>query len=77
MNVSRKEFDLLTELAREWELPPLDESKHVTARMLAAETGITSRAASDRLDKLVLEGKLKRERVRMPNGYRAWGYYRT
>ena len=76
MKITPDEYDLLKELATEFDYPPLDPDKHVTARMLADEIGITPRGAADRLDRLVMQGRLKREYVRMPNGHRAYGYYR-
>jgi len=76
MQITPDEYDLLTELAAEYDYPPLDPDKHVTASMLSEEIGITHRGACDRLDRLVVQGKLKRERIRMPNGCRAWGYYK-
>ena len=76
MQITLKEHDLLKELAAEFDYPPFDEDKHVTASMLSEETGITTRGAIDRLNRMVVEGKLQRERIRMPNGCRAWGYYR-
>jgi len=76
MKITLEEHNLLRELAAEFDYPPFDEGKHVTASMLAEEIGITHRAASERLDKLVGEGVLERERIRMGNGHRAWGYYK-
>jgi DNA-binding Lrp family transcriptional regulator len=76
MKITLEEHNLLRELAAEFDYPPFDESKHVTASMLAEKLGMTKRGARDRLDRLVVEGRLKREYIRMPSGYRAWGYYK-
>jgi DNA-binding Lrp family transcriptional regulator len=77
MKITLEEHNLLRELAEEFDYPPFDEGKHVTASMLADKLGMTKRGARDRLDSLVVEGRLKREYIRMPNGYRAWGYYKV
>lgn len=76
MKITPEEYNLLTELAAEFDYPSFDENKHVTATMLSEKVGITPRGARDRLDRMVVQGKLKRERVRMPNNYTAWGYYK-
>lgn len=76
MKITPEENELLLEVVAELGYPPFDETKHITASMLATKIGISARGASDRLDRMVMEGRLKRERIRMPNGYRAWGYYK-
>jgi len=76
MKITLEEHSLLRELASEYDYPPFDPAKHVTATMLAEKLGMTIRGARDRLDRLVVDGRLKREYIRMPNGYRAWGYYK-
>ena len=76
MKISHEESDLLQELVSEFDYPDFDIKKHVTAAMLSKQMGITHRAASDRLERLFHKGKLKRERVRVAGGYRAWGYYK-
>jgi hypothetical protein len=77
MKISVEEHNLLLELAAEFDYPPFDEGKYVTAGMLAEKLGMTTRGARDRLDRMVMEGRLKKEYVRMPNGYRSWGYYKA
>ena len=74
MKITLEEHNLLRELASEFDYPPFDPAKYVTATMLAAELGMTVRGARDKLDRLVVDGRLKRERIRMPSGYWAWGY---
>ena len=76
MNITHEESELLQELVAEFDYPDFDPTKHVTASMLSKQTGVTHRAASDRLERLFHKGKLKRERVRVAGGYRAWGYYK-
>jgi hypothetical protein len=76
MKITLEEHDLLCELADEFDYPPFDESRHVTAAMLAGKLGMTIRGARDRLDRLVVDGRLNRERIRMPNGCWSWGYYK-
>jgi DNA-binding Lrp family transcriptional regulator len=76
LKITPEEYDLLTEIVAEFDYPGFDPKKHITANMLAKKVGITHRAAIDRLDKLVRDGKLKRERIRMDGGQRAWGYYK-
>jgi predicted ArsR family transcriptional regulator len=77
MKVSQEEYDLLTELAEQYDYPDLDPDKHVTANMLADKLGVSHRAAWGRLEKSYKSGDLERERVRLPNGNRAWGYFRA
>lgn len=76
MMITPEEYDLLSELVSEYDYPVFNPKKHVTSTMLAQKAGVTRRAAIDRLDKLVRDGKLKREQIRLPNGKWAWGYYR-
>jgi predicted transcriptional regulator len=76
MKVSQEEYDLLTELAEQYDYPDLDPDKHVTANMLAEKLKVSHRSACDRLMGLYNKGDLDRERVRLPNGNRAWGYFR-
>ena len=76
MKISIEEHNLLRELAAEFDYPPFDEERHVTASMLAETLGMTKRGARDKLDRMVVEGRLKREYIRMPSGYRACGYYK-
>ena len=76
MKITLEEHSLLRELASEYDYPDFDPDRHVTATMLSRELGMTIRGARDRLDRLVVEGRLKREYIRMPNGYRAWGYHK-
>jgi len=77
MKVSQEEYDLLTELAEKYDYPDLDLDKHVTANMLADKLEVSHRAAWERLEKLYKHGDLDREQVRLPSGYRAWGYFRA
>ena len=76
MKITLEEHNLLRELASEFDYPPFDPDKYVTAVMLSAELGMTVRGARDRLDRLVVDGRLKRERVRLDTGYWSWGYYK-
>ena len=76
MKITPEEYDLLTEIISEYDYPEFGPEKHVTAMMLAEKIGITHRAASERLDGMVRDGILKRERIRMKTGHRAWGYYK-
>ena len=77
MDVSKEEYSLLKELAAEFDYPRLDPIRHVTAKMLSEELGITHRAAVDKLEKMRADGRLDREKVRLPNGRAAWGYFRV
>jgi len=76
MKITPEEYDLLSELVSDYDYPAFNPKKHVTSMMLAQKAGVTRRAAIDRLDKLVRDGKLKREQVRLPSGKWAWGYYK-
>lgn len=75
MQISKEENRLLKELADKYDYPPFDKYKHVTSRILADELGLTIRAAQYRLEALRAEGRLVREKVRMPDGYIIYGYF--
>lgn len=76
MKITLEEHNLLHELVSEYDYPAFDPNRHVTATLLAGELGMTVRGARDRLDRMVVDGRLKREYIRMPNGCRAWGYFK-
>ena len=76
MKITQDDYTLLKELAQELDYPSLDPKRHVTAKMLAGELGITQRAAYDKLEGLRADGVLDREKVRLMNGRSAWGYYK-
>ena len=76
MKITSEENDLLLELVNQSNYPNIDPDKHVTAMMLAEKLNVTHRAAYDRLERLRHKGQLQRERVRLPDGHRSWGYYK-
>jgi predicted transcriptional regulator len=76
MKITPEENDLLLELVNQSNYPSFDPCRHVTAMMLADKLNITHRAAYDRLERLRHKGQLQRERVRLPDGHRVWGYYK-
>ena len=76
MDITIEESKLLQELVHEYDYPDFDPTKHVTAAMLADQLKISHKAACGRLERLFHNDKLKRERIRVAGGYRAWGYYK-
>ena len=80
MDITLEESDLLQELINRFDYPPIDPEKHVTAGMLAEQLSkthsITQKAAHNKLEKLYNAGELLKEKVRLNNGYTAWGYYK-
>jgi len=68
MNITPEENDLLLELASEYDYPDYDPKKHILRKQMVKIWGVSDNGASYRLNKMVQEGKLKMEKVRMSNG---------
>lgn len=77
MQITQDEFSLLKELAAEHKYPELDPQKHVTAKMLAKETGLDERTCHDILKKKIEQGELQREWVRLDSGKTCYAYYQA
>lgn len=75
MKITPDEYNLLADLVAELSIPDYDPNKHVTAKALAKSLGVSHRRAYERLERMVDEGKLKKEWVRVGK-CRAWGYYK-
>ena len=77
MRITPDEDDLLKQVAALYDYPEYDPARHVTAQSIMDEWDITDKGAHYRLDKLVRQGYLKFEMIRMPSGAVAKGYYRV
>lgn len=73
MKITPEENELLLALAAEFANTQYDEKRHVLVKDAARLWGISTRAATFRLDKLVDDGRWGKETVihqgRMKNGY--------
>ena len=53
-----------------------DPKKHILRKQMMEVWGVSNNGAGYRLDKLVSDGKLKVEKVRLPDGNTCNGYYK-
>ena len=76
MNITPEENDLLLELASKYDYPDYDPNKHILRKQMVEVWNVSENGVSYRLNKMIQEGKLKMEKVRMPSGSVCNGYYR-
>ena len=77
MKVSKEEYGLLEEIAREYACAKYDPNKHVTAHDLADRLDMTTKWAGKILRGKYNSGELKREMVKRGNQKPCYGYYRA
>ena len=77
MEITQEENELLLELANAFDYPEYDPEKHITRKQMMKVWGISDNGTAYRLDKLVSEGKLEVETVRLPDGNKCNGYYKA
>lgn len=78
MKITPEENETLFALLSEFNYPDFDPTKHVTSTIMAEQWGMkSSKGAYERLEGLVHEGKLSKEKVRMESGRIGWGYFKA
>ena len=76
MIISNEENELLLEVAAMFDYPAFNPKKHILRKQMTEIWGVSNNGSGYRLDKLVSEGKLLVEKVRLPDGNLCNGYYK-
>jgi hypothetical protein len=76
MDITPQENELLLEVAAMFDYPAYDPKRHILRKQMTEVWGVSNNGAGYRLDKLVSDGKLEVEKVRLPDGNLCNGYYK-
>jgi hypothetical protein len=76
VDITPEENELLLEVAAMFDYPEYDPKRHILRKQMIRVWGVSDNGASYRLNKLVSQGKLEVEKVRLPDGNLCNGYYK-